>query len=995
MAIDTKASTTGHDDYVQAKKPDYGHRLIANVVDEVATLDPTRPFFHVPVSTDPRDGWKPITYKEIANAVNYVAHEIAARARENGPRDQDEYPTIAYIGPNDVRYTIMMLASIKAHHKVLFISSRNSQEAQLSLFKATDTTLLMYDESFHEAVKPWLKDYPIPSVMAPTAEVWLRSVTEPFPYIRAWEQGRWDPLVVLHTSGSTGIPKPVFIRQGSYAIADAQTALLPPSILEELSTNEDGIKTLSSLKHISFAGGSLNPAAGNRIVERGIRIINFIGSTECFPYGLHSQTDRKLWQYHVINAETMGAQFRPVPWDDELFEMFLSRNGEKEPGQKPFFYNFPDKEEWSTGDLFKRHPTLPDNWCYQGRADNVIVFSNGEKLNPMTIEDTISSHLAIRLAMVVGAQRFQPALILEPKEQLRDEAAAEALIDQIWPLVEEVNKVTVAHGRIARRLITISDPAKPFMTTPKGTLQRAATMREYREFIDLIFERDEANNYDAPVLDVASKESLAGSIMDILESRIGASGLAADSDLFNHGVDSLQVINLAKALQSGLKAAGVAGDHNTMAPRVIYANPTVKDLAGYLYSKITGESSEDASSQTSALAEIVSKYTADLPAPNKSQSPPNDEGQTILLTGTTGSLGAYMLDILVSNPRVSKIVALNRGQDGGKSRQPATNASRGLTTDFSKVDFVGVDLSQPQLGLDQSKYNELLDTADRIIHNAWPVNFNINVNTFEPYIRGVRHLADFSNQAAKKVPIIFISSISTSDRWDTAKGPVPEAMLDNLSLPQMGYGQSKLAGSLILDAAAKHSDVPATSIRVGQIAGPRAQQGVWNPQEFIPSLISSSVHLGVLPDSLGDFDVVDWTPVEDIARLILDVAGITTTVPLSAISGYFHGVNPSTTRWVEVAQIIKEFYSEQIKEIIPLAKWVELLEKSANDDAPAEKNPAIKLIDTYASMAKAEAEGHQHVSFAMDRTVEVSPTMKGIGPVNEGLVKNWCTQWKY
>lgn len=44
---------------------------------------------------------------------------------------------------------------------------------------------------------------------------YLLSVTpKPFPYSRSIEQARWDPLVVLHTSGSTGVPKPVFLKQG-------------------------------------------------------------------------------------------------------------------------------------------------------------------------------------------------------------------------------------------------------------------------------------------------------------------------------------------------------------------------------------------------------------------------------------------------------------------------------------------------------------------------------------------------------------------------------------------------------------------------------------------------------------------------------------------------------------------------------------------------------------------------------------------------------------
>lgn len=37
----------------------------------------------------------------------------------------------------------------------------------------------------------------------------------PFPFDRTFEQAEWDPLCVLHTSGSTGLPKPIPVIQVS------------------------------------------------------------------------------------------------------------------------------------------------------------------------------------------------------------------------------------------------------------------------------------------------------------------------------------------------------------------------------------------------------------------------------------------------------------------------------------------------------------------------------------------------------------------------------------------------------------------------------------------------------------------------------------------------------------------------------------------------------------------------------------------------------------
>ncbi|KAM0262799.1 hypothetical protein ACHAQJ_001593 [Trichoderma viride] len=1048
-------------------KPQYGQRLVVNVVDEYAVHEPERIFVYQPFSSNLKDGFRAITFRETAKAVNHLARELLQQTPE-ATYEKDDFPTVAYIGPSDIRYMIVMLACIKAHRKALYISPRNSLEAQLSLFKVTKCTQILYESSMKSAVEPWLQSYPMLATEVPPLDVWLQSTASHVPYNTPFEDARWDPLAVLHTSGSTGIPKPIVVRQGSAAIADdlrdvymdgspvfwsqlptycskmfvpmplfhmagiacmaffgiyygttmilgvpnrplsadlvaeclraidADSAVLPPSIIEDMSINEEYVKLLANLKLTGFGGGNLSPSVGDELVRKGVKLANAIASTEVAPYIIHFQQDPELWQWFIINAEEMGAEFRLVA-DDDIYEMFIVRKDPKEALRQPLFYTFPEKTEWSTGDMYKKHPTKPNHWLYYGRTDNVIVFSTGEKLNPVTIEAAVVGHPAIRGALVVGQQRLQPALILEPREPLRDEAAAEALIESMWPIVEEVNKATVAHGRIARDMIVLADPAIPFSLSGKGSLQRMATVRMYKDFIDGLYAQQDEGIVmsDEASLDTTSPETIAQSILDIVKSRFQKPVADIEADLFSTGMDSMQVITLSKILRSALESTGVKVDKDTVAARVIYANSTIKGLAEYLFSTvITGNNGEDAATkEINVLAKIISKYTADLPPPNTSQPNPLDDGQTIIVTGTTGSLGAYMLDLLIKNPRVAKILAFNRGQDGGSSRQPAYNADRGLSTDFSKVEFLGVDLSKPHFGLRPERYDDILATADRVIHNAWPVNFNISVSSFEPYIFGVRQLVDFSNKAAKRVPIIYISSISTVGAW-TLPEPIPERRLDDLTLPVMGYGQSKFAASSILDAAVEQSGILAAVIRVGQIAGPRTRKGVWNPQEFIPSLIASSAHLGVLPSRPGSTDVVDWTPVEDIAGLVLDVAGITKKIDPSAISGYFHGVNPSVISWAELAEVLKNYYSERVKDIVPINEWIKVLDASAiNATAEdAEKNPAIKLIDAYKGLASG---GGYYSGWDMKRTVAHSQSMRNLGPIDGALMRNWCDQWNY
>ena len=103
---------------------------------------------------------------------------------------------------------------------------------------------------------------------------------------------------------------------------------------------------------------------------------------------------------------------------------------------------------------------------------------------------------------------------------------------------------------------------------------------------------------------------------------------------------------------------------------------------------------------------------------------------TIVLTGSTGSLGSYLLNSLTHQQHVRKIYCFNRAEDGGRSKQKTLCIDRGFDTsawsredghDLSRVEFVHVDLSQPYFGLSRVKYAELLRETTHIIRELIPI----------------------------------------------------------------------------------------------------------------------------------------------------------------------------------------------------------------------------------------------------------------------------------
>lgn len=112
---------------------------------------------------------------------------------------------------------------------------------------------------------------------------------------------------------------------------------------------------------------------------------------------------------------------------------------------------------------------------------------------------------------------------------------------------------------------------------------------------------------------------------------------------------------------------------------------------------------------------MVSKYSTGLSAPLATGvilAPSTDE-TVVLLTGSTGSLGAQILETLLKATRVRKVYALNRPSSGTipvEERQKERFADRGLDASVLETDrlvFLDGDAAQEKLGLEDRTYDEV------------------------------------------------------------------------------------------------------------------------------------------------------------------------------------------------------------------------------------------------------------------------------------------------
>ncbi|KAI4730884.1 acetyl-CoA synthetase-like protein [Aureobasidium sp. EXF-10728] len=1032
-------------------------RVIPHVVDEVARTAPNTKWVEVPRNNDNlQEGYKTLTFGQLSQAVSRMARWIDKTIGTSTSRE-----TITYMDrQNDIRYIFAIIASQKTGYKVLLASTRNSEDGQRAILQRTQSKKFLHGQGMREEVLA-LQDEktPIEAFEIPPMDYFFDG--EDVEHYEGTVSSDPNEIVaIIHTSGSTGIPKPIYLRNGYLAVLDRirqipipegrlsraqrfggperaftslpwfhamgffmalksiyaqgplilppvgrspnadltleilqvakpESGFFPPAILEDVVDAPDGMETLSKLDFIFFAGAPLAQEVGDRIAEV-TQIQTIIGSTEGTFWDSYITEDRADWGWFEW-CEHTGAVMEP---SGDLCEMVIKRV----PGNplQGAFWSFPELDEYRTKDLYEEHPTKKGLWKYKGRNDDVIVLSNGEKFNPVMFEKDIEGHPAVKGALVVGQGRFQAGLILE----VNTKTDPEQLLEQLWSSVERANEKMAAHGRVWKSKIAIANPQKPFQRAPKGSIMRRRTNELYQSEIEALYSNEGAAE-SLGQIDASADEA---TIRDFVKQAIRLAlpkvpeqfdDEGYEADLFSFGIDSLQVLALANTIGHALPKKEGSRDA-AFKPRMIYSNPTIDALTKAVSNILHGQDANGTptKSREQNMNEVIKKYTQNLPSPVEHNPRPQDH--VVVLTGSTGSLGNYLLEGLIANPTVAKVYCLNRSD--AQSRQKRSFEERGADPDFSKVVFLQASFGKENFGLAEDVYAKLQSEVDVFIHNAWAVDFNMGLESFEEtHIMGTRRVIDFSASAQYHPHIVFISSIASTGNWlgSGHSGFVPEVFMQDNNLPfAQGYGESKHVASSMLAIAAQQSNVPSTIVRVGQLAGPAAEKGLWNRQEWLPSIVASSKAIGKIPRTLGNEDIVDWVPTDSAARILIDLTTTRLRTQQDQKLDTFHLVNPCTVQWKQLVPAIVDFYASEGSSIavVEFSEWLEEIKGLEVTEENMRNIPGLKLLDFYEGLA---AEEGSLPRLATERTAEASVTLRKLGPVDQALMVNWCRQWQF
>ncbi|KAK2062081.1 male sterility protein [Colletotrichum caudatum] len=971
-------------------------------------------------------------------------------------------PTVALLGTGtSIDYLVTQIALNGLHIRVLLLSDKNSPATRDHLLRACNAVAIVVDKA-NEASLAEGEARRLPVVNLAGLVGLHESGQQALKDTVAFETtDEWNlQSMIIHSSGSTGMPKPIihtnrslcqiarmyrllpeyFIENWylcfplfhiaglSIALSGIPTGLptsLPPmnwppapssilsawkaleevgypvdclhcapSVIEDLyeyiSLTTKDFTPLTRLKVLQPGGAPLSPAMLKKIQALGVNVKTTYGTTEIGPPLRtipHTKDNPDVYRFRNLYPESPLVRMEPL--GDGLFECVVYKGF---PLAAELWLDDSAPNPYRTGDLFVEDPPGSGYFVLQGRRDDILVHSNGEKTHAtalaMSLEENKNS--VISKTAVFGTGKPCPSVVVEIRwgrwDKMRETSDVH-LDEAVWGVVQECNERVATYSKIPRETILILGRGETLPVTPKGNVRRNIAWESYGGRVEELYNRFLGDASDSGVLDdfqpsdtdLSPAEAIQRAVADVLG--LSQADVAGDQDWYGLGLDSLRAVELRS------KLVKVFGSFPLM---FIFEYPTVKGLLGFLqdYKKegsggevsVQGQHHAWATSTAQRMNREIDKW-ANLPPQSIRNSP--EDGEVVYLTGASGALGNALLEVLVQLPTLKKVYCAVRGADS-QARLRDSMKSRGYSEHIyqsEKISAVNYDMGDAHLGLDSQMFELLASEVTLVMHNAWKLDFNQPIQQFEnDCLRGTMNLMSFCMKGAKK-KFVFMSSVAAAMGSQSGTrvpelplGPYPENALPT------GYAQSKFIVEQVTQHYASVLKMPVHILRVGQLCG-HSRLGVWNHTEMWPILMMTGLDvLSALPVLQTK---VDWLPVDVCAEAIREAVFSSADGSLYAVTNL---VNPASISWEELLSLLGEASGLKFARV-EMREWVSLLETQTSSAGPrGPKTPALKLLGFFQEMAEGSGNG-EGVEFEAGK-------VGGGRRIDVHMVGKWLDKWQ-
>ena len=658
------------------------------------------------------------------------------------------------------------------------------------------------------------------------------------------------------------LPPPSTIANGALAVAliedlNITSMMTVPTIMEDMTSLDDfdhAARVLSRLEFVAVGGGGMKESISRKLHSRGVKLLNHFGATE---------------------LGALAPIFRPGPDYDYRYLRFRRDMGLKlvtldpadhgERACKIVGYPFAWDSTFELQDRLQYNPERPRSEVrILGRNDDLIVLATGEKVLPHTLEQSLEQDPLVRRAVAFGAGQSEIGVLIEPKIEVVDKAD---FVERVWKATQKVNEQLDGHAQISTKAAILLKPeVKAIPLSDKGVPQRKEVYATFATEIKSIYEALEAERSNGMAKDLnfdRLEEDLRVMVEDCLPSHSKSRPWSNEDDFIHLGMDSLQATRLRRALNASLQRQGNRPvGSNDLPVDFVYRHASISRLAKALRGSSTVQDDRQ------LMLDLSKKYAVgSVPGAFRTFE------SVVLLTGSTGNLGAHVLQSLGENPRVARVVCLVRSNSSThqghnwealQQRQESVLKERGIALSgkaWSKLEFLPWSPGESNLGLSSGEYDRLSQQVTDIFHGAWPMDFKRSLSSFEPQLRAVKDLVDLGRaiyrknaRSAFRPKVVFASSIAVVGRFapELRRNVVPELPCAPESALPMGYAEGKWVCEQIMESAHRNvlDEIQPVILRIGQISGSEAT-GYWSSQEHVAALVKASQSLGRMPTLEG------------------------------------------------------------------------------------------------------------------------------------------------
>ncbi|KAJ4424832.1 putative NRPS-like protein biosynthetic cluster [Gnomoniopsis sp. IMI 355080] len=348
--------------------------------------------------------------------------------------------------------------------------------------------------------------------------------------------------------------------------------------------------------------------------------------------------------------------------------------------------------------------------------------------------------------------------------------------------------------------------------------------------------------------------------------KIPVSAVTEEHSFFDLGGHSLTLADLSSRLA---KTFGFAVPLGSLA-----GDPTIK---GHVKAVTDARDGYTANIQADLPASLRadSVLAADI-QPKNTVMQPLSKAKTVLLTGVTGFLGAFLLSSLLDKTEANIICVVRFPEilddqcSAGMARLRKNLTELGLWNDavIDRVEILPANLSRKRLGLSPDQFEELASRVEVIVHAAATVNLVYPYAALRaPNVGGTREILRLACLAGATLHAVSTNGVlpPSSDGWSE------DTIIDVDDVPtklQDGYSQTKwVAEQLVLEASRR--GLPARIYRPGTISG-HSKTGATNAWDLLTAIIVESLQIGYAPD-IPNW-LVEMTPVDFVSTAITTLA---------------------------------------------------------------------------------------------------------------------------